>query len=119
VFKASISYIGAAVDPGTHRVEVRAVVENHRHKLKPEMFATFRIITDANVQALAVPLSAIVHDGEKTSVWVAQGANRFARREVAIGLEQDGYVQILSGLEAGEQVVAEEGLLLSGVEGSS
>jgi len=119
VFKASIAYIGAAVDPGTHRVEVRAVVENHRHKLKPEMFATFRIITDANVQALAVPLSAIVHDGEKTSVWVAQGANRFPRREVAIGLEQDGYVQILSGLEAGEQVVAEEGLLLSGVEGSS
>jgi membrane fusion protein, heavy metal efflux system len=119
VFKASISHIGAAVDPGTHRVDVRAVVENREQKLKPEMFATFRIITDADVPALAVPLSAIVREGEKTRVWVAQGANQFAQREVTIGLEQDGYVQILSGLQAGEQVVAEEGLLLSGVEGSS
>jgi membrane fusion protein, heavy metal efflux system len=119
VFKASISHIGAAVDPGTHRVDVRAVVENREQKLKPEMFATFRIITDADVPALAVPLSAIVREGEKTRVWVAQGANQFVRREVTIGLEQDGYVQILSGLQAGEQVVAEEGLLLSGVEGSS
>jgi cobalt-zinc-cadmium efflux system membrane fusion protein len=119
VFKASISHIGAAVDPGTHRVDVRAVVENHEQKLKPEMFATFRITTDADVQALAVPLSAIVREGEKTSVWVAQGANQFARREVTMGLEQEDYVQILSGLQAGEEVVAEEGLLLSGVEGSS
>jgi cobalt-zinc-cadmium efflux system membrane fusion protein len=118
-FKASISYIGAAVDPGTHRVDVRAVVENHEQKLKPEMFATFRITTDADLQALAVPLRAIVREGEKTSVWVAQGANQFARREVAIGLEHEGYVQILSGVQAGEQVVAEEGLLLSGAEGSS
>ena len=118
-FKASVSYIGAAVDPSTHRGDVRAVVENHEQKLKPEMFATFRITTDADVPALAVPLSAIVRNGEKTNVLVVQGANQFARREVAIGLEQNGYVQILSGLQAGEQVVAEEGLLLSGVEGSS
>jgi membrane fusion protein, heavy metal efflux system len=62
-FKASVSYIGAAVDRSTHRVDVRAVVENHEQKLKPEMFATFRITTDADVPALAVPLSAIVREG--------------------------------------------------------
>jgi cobalt-zinc-cadmium efflux system membrane fusion protein len=113
VFKASIAYIGASVDPVTHRVEVRTMVDNHGQKLKPEMFATFRIITDDDIQSPAVPLSAIVHDGDKASVWVAQGNNQFARREVTIGLEQDGYVQVHAGLQPGEQVASEGSLLLS------
>src|SRR5712692_4877618 len=54
VFKATITYIGAAVDPATHRVDVRAVVDNPAQKLKPEMFTTFRIITRADMQYPAV-----------------------------------------------------------------
>ena len=118
VFRATITYIGAAVDPTTHRVDVRAVVDNPAQKLKPEMFATFRIITHADMQYLAVPLSAVVRDGDKTSVWVAQPEPQFVRREVKLGLEQNGYVQILSGVQAGEQVAAEGGLLLGSVAGS-
>ncbi len=118
VFKATISYIGAAVDPATHRVEVRAVVDNHTLQLKPEMFATFRIITRADMQYTALPLSAIVRDGEKASVWVAQPEQQFVRREVKLGLEQDGYVQILSGVQPGEQVATGGGLLLGTLAGS-
>jgi cobalt-zinc-cadmium efflux system membrane fusion protein len=118
VFKATITYIGAAVDPATHRVDVRAVVDNPAQKLKPEMFATFRIITHADIQYLAVPLSAVVRDGDKTSVWVAQPEHQFVRREVKVGLEQNGYVQVLSGLQAGEQVATEGGLLLGSAAGS-
>jgi multidrug efflux pump subunit AcrA (membrane-fusion protein) len=113
VFRASISYIAASADPVTHRVEVRTVVENHEQKLKPEMFATFRIITDGDMHAPAVPLSAIVRDGEKTSVWVAQGEHQFVQRGVVTGLEQDGYVQVYSGVQPGEQVVSDGSLLLS------
>ena len=118
VFKATITYIGAAVDPATHRVDVRAVVDNPAQKLKPEMFATFRIITHADLPYLAVPLSAVVRDGDKASVWVAQPEHQFVRREVKLGLEQNGYVQILSGLQADEHVAAEGGLLLGSVAGS-
>ena len=118
VFKAIITYIGAAVDPATHRVDVRAVVDNPAQKLKPEMFATFRIITHTDMHYLAVPLSAVVRDGDKTSVWVAQPEHQFVRHEVKLGLEQNGYIQILSGLQAGEQVAAEGGLLLGSVAGS-
>jgi cobalt-zinc-cadmium efflux system membrane fusion protein len=118
VFKATISYIGAAVDPATHRVDVRAVVDNHTLQLKPEMFATFRIITRADMQYTALPLSAIVRDGEKASVWVAQPEQQFVRREVKLGLEQDGYVQILSGVQPGEQVATGGGLLLGTLAGS-
>src|SRR5712691_4050360 len=118
VFRATITYIGAAVDPTTHRVDVRAVVDNPAQKLKPEMFATFRIITQADRQYLAVPLSAVVRDGDKASVWVAQPEHQFVRREVKLGLEQNGYVQILSGVQAGEQVVTEGGRLLGSLAGS-
>jgi len=118
VFKAAITYIGAAVDPATHRVDVRAVVDNHVQKLKPEMFATFRIITNADLQYPAVPLSAVVRDGEKASVWVAQPERQFVQRDVKLGLEQNGYVQVLSGVQLGEQVAAEGGLLLGTLVGS-
>ena len=77
------------------------------------MFATFRIVTNSAVQSLAVPVSALVHDGEKTSVWVVQQEQGFVQREVRSGLEQDGYTQILSGLQPGEQVVASGSLFLS------
>src|SRR5262252_10603584 len=112
IFTATVTHIGAAVDPATHRVDVRAVVDNHAQKLKPEMFATFRIITQTDLHYPAVPLSAIVRDGDKASVWVAQPAPQFVRREVTLGLEQHGYVQIRSGVQVGESIAAEGGLLL-------
>ena len=117
-FSARVAYVGAAVDPATHRVAVRSVVENREHKLKPDMFASFRLLTDSEVQALAVPVTAIVHDGGKTSVWVKQDGNQFGRREVAVGLEQAGYVQILSGLKAGDQVVSEGSIFISNIASS-
>ena len=118
VFTATVTHIGAAVDPTTHRVDVRAVVDNHAQKLKPEMFATFHIITQTDLHYPAVPLSAVVRDGDKASVWVAQPEQQFVRREVTLGLEQQGYVQIRSGVQVGESIAAEGGLLLGTLAGS-
>jgi cobalt-zinc-cadmium efflux system membrane fusion protein len=93
-------------------------VDNRAQKLKPEMFATFRIITNADVQYPAVPLSAVVRDGDKASVWVAQSEHQFVRHEVKLGVEQNGYVHLLSGVQPGEQVAVEGGLLLGSLAGS-
>jgi len=113
VFTARIDYIGAAVDAATHRVNVRCVVDNRDQRLKPEMFATFRIVTNAAEQSPAVPAGALVREGEAASVWVAQPEQGFVRRTVTVGLEQDGYAQILTGLQSGEQVATEGSLFLS------
>jgi cobalt-zinc-cadmium efflux system membrane fusion protein len=112
-FKARISYIGPTVDPATHRVAIRAVVDNKGLRLKPEMFASFKIITGAQVQQLAVPLKAVVRDGEKSSVWVAVEGNRFVRKPITTGIEQNGYVQVVSGIAAGDKIVCEGSLFLS------
>jgi cobalt-zinc-cadmium efflux system membrane fusion protein len=117
-FSARITYIGASVDPATRRVAVRSVVENRRHKLKPEMFASFRVVTDSQIQSLAVPAGAIVHEGGKTCVWVKQSTNQFARREVTVGLEQQGWVQVISGLQAGDQVVSQGSIFISNLASS-
>jgi cobalt-zinc-cadmium efflux system membrane fusion protein len=114
-FTARIAYIGASVDPATHRVAVRGVVQNRGRKLKPEMFASFRVETDSEFNSLAIPVSAVVHEGSKTSVWLKQSGNVFARRELTLGLEQAGYAQVLAGLRAGDQVVSEGGIFISNI----
>lgn len=113
VFKARISYINPAVDPATHRVAIRALVDNIGQKLKPDMFASFKIITGAHVQQLAVPQNAVVREGDKASVWVAEQENRFVRKPIVCGIEQNGYVQVVSGISAGDRIVSEGSLFLS------
>ena len=117
-FAARIAYISPSVDPATHRVGLRSVVKNRGRRLKPEMFASFRVVTNFETQSLGVRTSAIVREGDKASVWVAQGRNRFARRDVTTGVQQGGYVQIVSGLQLGEQVVSQGGLFIANVASS-
>ncbi|HYB41965.1 MAG TPA: efflux RND transporter periplasmic adaptor subunit [Candidatus Methylomirabilis sp.] len=116
VFRARITTIGAAVDPLTRRVAVRAEVANPDHKLKPDMFASFRILTDAEVRSPAVPVGALIRDGDRTIVWVETAPRRLLRREVVTGLQQGATVQVLSGLDAGERVVVDGGLLLTNAQ---
>ncbi|MBI3652867.1 MAG: efflux RND transporter periplasmic adaptor subunit [Acidobacteria bacterium] len=115
IFTARISYISSSVDPTTRRIAVRSLVENRGLKLKPEMFANFHVLTGATVEALAVPVNAIFHDGEKTSVWVAQSDHRFTRHDITVGLQQGNYAQVLSGLQEGEKIVANGSLFLSNI----
>ena len=117
-FTARIAYVSPSVDPATHRVGLRSVVENSHRRLKPEMFASFRVVTNSETQSLAVPTSAIVREGDKTSVWVSQDRNHFTRRDVTIGIQQGGYVQILYGLQRGERVVSGGGLLIGNAASS-
>ncbi|MFX8441226.1 efflux RND transporter periplasmic adaptor subunit, partial [Acinetobacter baumannii] len=71
VFHARIDNIGAALDPNTHRLPVRAAVDNPNYLLKPQMFASFTIrrALSGTVGAL-VPAAAIIHEGDRARVWV-------------------------------------------------
>jgi membrane fusion protein, heavy metal efflux system len=113
VFRARITYIAASADPTTHRIPVRAEVANQGRKLKPEMFANFRITTNESLDGTAVPIGAVIREGETPTVWIAAGPRQFRRRTVQLGLEQDGLVQVIAGLRPGEQVVADGAVFLS------
>ena len=55
MFKARVTYVARVVDPATHRLPVRAEIDNRDGALKPEMFATFRILTSDATESPAVP----------------------------------------------------------------
>ena len=114
VFRATIVNIGATVDPNTHRVVVRSEIPDPRHELRPGMFATFVIRTGQAIRSAAVPLNAVVREGDGTmTVWVTTDRRRLVKRTVTVGLEQEGFDQILDGLKPGELVATDRALFLN------
>jgi cobalt-zinc-cadmium efflux system membrane fusion protein len=106
IFKARLTYVAASIDPNTHRLAVRAEVENPMGELKPEMFASFRIITGEDGAAPGVPESAIVYEGDSAHVWLAnEKAKTLEIRPIKIGRNRHGVVETLEGLKAGDQIV--------------
>jgi hypothetical protein len=77
--------------------------------LVPSTLATVEIVVGTRDSALQVPATAL----QNGSVWVVDGENLAHARPVQVGLEGNGSVEILQGLEAGEQVVTAGGSLLS------
>jgi len=113
-FDGKISTISSIVDPATRRVWVRSEVADPQHELRSGMFATFTIRTGEPIRATAVPLDGVVREGDGTmTVWVTADRRRFTRRTVKIGLQRDGYRQIVEGLQPGELIATEGALFLS------
>jgi cobalt-zinc-cadmium efflux system membrane fusion protein len=112
VFNAKLTYVAPSIDPNTHRLPVRAEVENPDGALKPEMFANFSITTGDAVTAPAVPESAVVYEGQKARVWVAEKDKSIALREIRIGRIQDGMVEVLAGLQSTDSVVTSGSLFI-------
>jgi cobalt-zinc-cadmium efflux system membrane fusion protein len=113
-FDGKITTIGSMVDPNTRRVLIRSEVEDPQHELRSGMFATFVIRTGNPVRSTAVPLAGVVREGDGTmTVWVTADRRRFTKRTVKIGLQNEGYRQILEGLQVGELVATEGALFLS------
>jgi len=114
VYDGRISTISQMVDPNTRRVLVRSEVADPRHELRSGMFANFVIRTGDPVKSVAVPVNGVVREGDGTmTVWVTADRRHFLRRTVKIGMQRDGYHQILEGLQAGELVATDGALFLS------
>jgi len=114
VFEGRISTIAQMVDTNTHRALVRSEVADPRHELRSGMFANFVIRTGDPVRSVAVPLNGVVREGDGTmSVWVTTDRRHFVKRTVKIGMQRDGYHQILAGVQAGELVATDGAVFLS------
>jgi membrane fusion protein, heavy metal efflux system len=114
VFEGRISTITSMVDPNTHRMLVRSEINDPNHELRAGMFTTFVIQTGDPVHSLAVPLNGVVREGDGTmTVWVTTDRKRFTQRTVKIGIENEGYRQILDGLRPGEFVATDGAVFLS------
>ncbi len=111
-FHARVSYIAPSVDPVTRRVPVRCVISNPDGRLKPEMFASFRI-ENLTASVLTVSQKAVVRDNDRTVVWLLRGDSELVRRAVETGLAQEGWIEIRSGLEPGDRIISDGALFVS------
>ena len=110
-FTGRVILISTTVDPDTRTVQVRTEVANPDGRLKPDMFANVEIVTAGRRQAISVPLSAVLDDGGKSVVFVADG-NNYTKKEVALGLKSEDRVEIVQGLNPGDHVVTKGNYLL-------
>lgn len=92
-------------DAATRTLRVRAELRNPRGELRPGLLAQVRFNDLQQASALLVPSSAIIRGGEGDRVIVADGAGGFHVASVTVGREEAQRSEILSGLEAGQQVV--------------
>jgi cobalt-zinc-cadmium efflux system membrane fusion protein len=110
-FSGRVIFVNSVVDPDSRTVKVRTEVPNTDGRLKPDMFANVEIITDVNSTAISVPQSAVLEDGGKSIVFVAE-SNAYKQRQVQLGIKNGDRVEILDGLNAGDRVVTKGNYLL-------
>lgn len=111
VFQGNVLFVDPVVNPETRTIRVRTEFKNPNLKLKPNMYATAKIVIP-KMDALVVPSTAVISTGKRTVVWVEVHENAFEPRDVITGAVNDGLTQILSGINEGERVVVTGGFLI-------
>ncbi len=110
-FAGVVRYINPYLDKDTRTVKLRIEFKNPHLELKPEMYANVEVKT-ATHGALAAPIESVIRGGKKDLVIVAKGGGLFEPREVSLGVQGEGYFEVLSGLKEGEDVVTNAQFLI-------
>ena len=106
IFKGKIDFISSRINADTRSLLSRVSINNKDLELLSG--SLLEITVKFNLRdALSVPDTSIMMEGEKSYVYIVSDKNITNKTEVDIGLRSDGKVEILSGLSEGDQIVAE------------
>jgi membrane fusion protein (multidrug efflux system) len=103
-FLGTISRISPTVDPKSGTFRARVEVPDPTRRLKPGMFARVNIVYERRENALQLPRAAIVDADGTQSVFVVTG-DKAEQRPVRTGLANNGWVEVVEGLDGRERVV--------------
>jgi membrane fusion protein (multidrug efflux system) len=104
-FEGRVFAVNPLLDAAGRAVVIRAQVKNADASLRPGMFARVRLITSESADSLVVPEQALVPQGTEQFVFrVVDG--RAVRVRVEVGQRRDGKAEVVTGLAAGDVVVA-------------
>ena len=112
IFKGTITYVGDVLDPSTRTMQLRLELPNSDGRLKPEMFATVRLFSEAQPDRLSVPEAALQRDQGRTFVFVQQTPTEYELRDVQVGESNGTLTSIITGLNEGEPVVTQGAFVL-------
>ena len=105
VWEGTVEYIYPNLDPETRTLKARMRFDNKDEVLKPNMLAEVTIFGGPKRDVLAIPREALIETGKQQRVVVALGEGRFQPRIVAVGVERGDWIEIIGGVEAGEDIV--------------
>jgi membrane fusion protein (multidrug efflux system) len=123
VFEGSVEKINSALELSTRTLQAEIYIPNPNRFLKPGMFSNVEVVLLEKPQTLVIPREAILEAKNEMSVFVVEG-KQAVRRPITIGYEQDHMVEVLKGLNQGDQVIIKgqqlikEGSAVRVVEGS-
>ena len=120
-YEAKLEHIGAVADPESGTVEAAFVIDNPEFTLRPGMRAEFDIVVSTRPNVLAVPEEAIQGDPSKRVIYVKdfELPTAFIKSPVVLGEKGGGWVEIISGVFPGDEVVTRGSYMLGFVGGDS
>jgi membrane fusion protein (multidrug efflux system) len=104
-FAGEIIRISPVVDPGTGTFRVTARIADHDQMLKPGLFGRVEILYDLHANVPVIPRSAVITEDESSHVFVIDGQGAASRRQVQLGYERAGMIEVRDGVTSGETVV--------------
>ncbi len=105
-FAGRIESVLPSADPATRTIEVRIALANPQGRLRPGMTANVEIAEPQARASLIVPAEAVIQTGRRSVVIVASDEGRFMPVEVELGRRAGDRIEVASGLEEGQRVVA-------------
>ena len=113
-WEGKVDFVGATLDEATRSLPIRMEVDNPDGQLRPGLFGSLYLATDApTAEGLVVPVGAVQTLEGRSVVFVpGEGAGVFEARMVTVGREAQGQVEIVGGLAAGARVVVEGAFLI-------
>jgi cobalt-zinc-cadmium efflux system membrane fusion protein len=116
IFTGKVSRLGTSVDPNVHRVMLQCDIDDPKDELRPGMLANFAIQVQDPVESVAIPMNGVVRNGDGSfAAWVTTDRHVFSQRFLKLGLQRDGYYQVLEGLNTGELVATDGAIYLDNV----
>ncbi len=107
-FPGRVSRFSVDVREDTRTMHTEVDVQNPNHVLVPGLYAEATITLEQKNRALSIPLQAVNHNGDQTSVFVVDSNNKLESRPVVLGIQTAADAEILSGLQEGEVIVVSD-----------
>jgi Cu(I)/Ag(I) efflux system membrane fusion protein len=112
VFSGTVEYVYPVLDPMTRTLKVRLRFDNPGERLKPNMYAAVTLFGKSHQDALTIHRDALIRAQDSDRVIVDLGNGNFQAREVMTGIESGEWIQVIAGLEAGDEVVTSAQFML-------